>query len=131
MRILIAEDDTGNRSFLQKFMQNYGEVTLSVNGMEAVELYKASLQENRPYDLLCLDIMMPKMDGLKALGVIRQLEKQQGTGEEARMKIIMMTALDDEGYVDEAFRQGCDDYVFKPVDAEKVKESMRKLGLIK
>ena len=112
MRILIAEDDRISRNFLQKFMQSYGEVDMAVDGMEAVDLYMDSIKQNNRYDLLCLDIMMPKVDGLKVL------------------KIIMMTALADVGYVDEAFRQGCDAYASKPVDTDKVEEVMRNLGLI-
>ena len=77
MRILIAEDDRISRSFLQKFMQSYGEVDMAVDGMEAVDLYMDSIKQNNRYDLLCLDIMMPKVDGLKVLKVIRQLEKNK------------------------------------------------------
>ena len=130
MRILIAEDDRISRSFLQKFMQSYGEVDMAVDGMEAVDLYMDSIKQNNRYDLLCLDIMMPKVDGLKVLKVIRQLEKQHGISPENHLKIIMMTALADVGYVDEAFRQGCDAYASKPVDTDKVEEVMRNLGLI-
>ena len=43
MRILIAEDDRISRSFLQKFMQSYGEVDMAVDGMEAVDLYMDSI----------------------------------------------------------------------------------------
>lgn len=130
MRILIAEDDRISRSFLQKFMQSYGEVDMAVDGMEAVDLYMDSIKQNNRYDLLCLDIMMPKVDGLKVLKVIRQLEKQHSISLENHLKIIMMTALADVGYVDEAFRQGCDAYASKPVDTDKVEEVMRNLGLI-
>lgn len=130
MRILIAEDDRISRSFLQKFMQSYGEVDMAVDGMEAVDLYMDSIKQNNRYDLLCLDIMMPKVDGLKVLKVIRQFEKQHGISQENHLKIIMMTALADVGYVDEAFRQGCDAYASKPVDTDKVEEVMRNLGLI-
>lgn len=127
MRILIAEDDRISRTFLQKFMQSYGDVDVAVDGMEAVDLYMDSVKQNKPYNLLCLDIMMPKVDGLKVLKVIRQLEKQHAV---PQVKIIMMTALADVGYVDEAFRQGCDAYASKPVDTDKVEEVMKNLGLI-
>lgn len=130
MRILIAEDDRISRNFLQKFMQSYGEVDMAVDGMEAVDLYMDSIKQNNRYDLLCLDIMMPKVDGLKVLKVIRQLEKQHSIPQVDHLKIIMMTALADVGYVDEAFRQGCDAYASKPVDTDKVEEVMRNLGLI-
>ena len=130
MRILVAEDDRISRTFLQKFMSQYGEVDVAVDGMEAVDLYMDSIKTQNPYDLLCLDIMMPKVDGLKVLKVIRQLEAQKNVSEEEHLRIIMMTALADVGYVDEAFRQGCDAYASKPVDTEKVEEVMKNLGLI-
>lgn len=130
MRILVAEDDRISRTFLQKFMSQYGEVDVAVDGMEAVDLYMDSIKTQNSYDLLCLDIMMPKVDGLKVLKVIRQLEAQKKVSEEEHLRIIMMTALADVGYVDEAFRQGCDAYASKPVDTEKVEEVMKNLGLI-
>lgn len=130
MRILIAEDDRISRSFLQKFMVTYGEVDVAVDGMEAIDLYMDAIKEGKPFALLCLDIMMPKVDGLKVLKVIRQLESQNEKASDKKIKIIMMTALADIGYVDEAFRLGCDAYASKPVDTEKVEEAMRNLGLI-
>ena len=130
MRILIAEDDRISRSFLQKFMVTYGEVEVAVDGMDAIDIYMDAIKEGRPFDLLCLDIMMPKVDGLKVLKVIRQLENQNEKASDKKIKIIMMTALADIGYVDEAFRLGCDAYASNPVDTEKVEEAMRNLGLI-
>lgn len=130
MKILIAEDDRISRTFLQKFMSNYGEVDVTVDGMEAVDLYMESIKNKAPYDMLCLDIMMPKVDGLKVLKVIRQLEAQKKVPQEEHLPIIMMTALADVGYVDEAFRQGCDAYATKPIDTDKVEDVMRNLGLI-
>ena len=51
MKILIAEDDRISRNFLQKFMQEYGEVDVAVDGMEAVDLYMDSIKNNSPYAL--------------------------------------------------------------------------------
>ncbi|MCR5176055.1 MAG: response regulator [Anaerovibrio sp.] len=130
MKILIAEDDRISRSFLQKFMSGYGEVEVAVDGMDAIDLYMDAIKDKAPFDLLCLDIMMPKVDGLKVLKVIRQLEMQNNQIGGKKIKIIMMTALADVGYVDEAFRLGCDAYASKPIDTEKVEEAMKNLGLI-
>ena len=130
MKILIAEDDRISRSFLQKFMANYGEVEVAVDGMDAIDLYMDAIKDKEPFDLLCLDIMMPKVDGLKVLKVIRQLETQNKQAADSRLKIIMMTALADIGYVDEAFRLGCDAYASKPVDTAKVEEAMKNVGLL-
>ena len=130
MRILIAEDDRMSRTFLEEFMRDYGECDSAADGMETLDRCLESIRQERPYDLLCLDIMMPKVDGLKVLKVIRQLERQKNVADEDHLKIIMMTALADVGYVDEAFRQGCDAYASKPVDTDKVENVMRNLGLI-
>ncbi len=79
MKILIAEDDRLSRAFLKKAMEKYGACDVAVDGMEALDLYLESIERQEPYDLLCLDIMMPKVDGFKTLKVIRGLEKQYAT----------------------------------------------------
>ena len=130
MKILIAEDDRISRLFLEDFMQDYGQCDVAVDGKETLDLYLESVREGKPYDLLCLDIMMPKVDGLKVLRVIRGLEEQSGVGPEAHLKIIMMTALAEVNYVKEAFDLGCDAYASKPIDTDKVEEVMRNIGLL-
>ena len=91
MKILIAEDDRLSRAFLKKAMEKYGACDVAVDGMEALDLYLESIKRQEPYDLLCLDIMMPKVDGLKTLKVIRGLEKQYATPPEDHLKIIMIS----------------------------------------
>lgn len=130
MRILIAEDDLGSRRFLFKFMEKYGECDLVVDGLEAIDAFIMSLKGNSPYDLICLDIMMPKVDGVKVLRTIRNLEAQKGILPEKRSKIIMTTALAEAQYVKEAFDIGCEAYAAKPIDTQKLVEVMEKLELI-
>ena len=50
---------------------------VTVDGMEAVDAFMMALEEGNPYDLVCLDIMMPVMDGYQALVGIRNLEKKE------------------------------------------------------
>lgn len=128
MKILIAEDDRTNRAFLKEFMSDYGECDVAVDGVEALDYCMAAWKNNEPYDLLCLDVMMPKADGLKVLKVIRAIESQQQIPVEDRLRIIVMTALADVSYVDEAFKLGCDAYATKPIDTEKVSEVIQNLG---
>ena len=127
MKILIAEDDRISRSFFQKFMSAHGTCDVAVDGMEALDLYMDAVKAKAPYDLLCLDIMMPRVDGLKVLKVVRAMEQQHAL---SRAKIIMMTALADVEYVDQAFDLGCDAYASKPIDTAKVEEVLKNLGLI-
>ena len=130
MKILIAEDDQRSRTFLAKFLSDYGEVDMAQNGMEALDFVMASMKNHEYYDLLCLDIMMPKVDGLKVLKIIRTMERQQGIDDANHLPVIMMTALADMSYVDQAFELGCDAYASKPIDIAKVEEVMRNLGLL-
>ena len=130
MRILIAEDDLVSRKFLFKFLSRYGECDLTVDGLEALDAYLLSYKDNIPYDLVCLDIMMPKVDGVKVLKTIRSLEKENGITPENRVKVIMITALGETEYVQKAFEIGCEAYAAKPVDTDKLVQVMEKLGLL-
>lgn len=131
MKILIAEDDRISRTFMGKFMSKYGDCEVAVDGMEALDIFMDAFKKGEPFDLACLDVMMPKVDGLKLLKVIRTLENQHKVAPEKKVKIIMMTALADVDYVDQAFKLGCDAYAPKPVDTKKVVEVLHSLGLIK
>lgn len=131
MKILIAEDDMVSRKFLFKFLSQYGECDVVVDGMEALDAYLISVKENEPYDVICLDIMMPKVDGVKVLKAIKDFEKQRGVLEERKVKIIMITALDDTEYVHKAFEIGCEAYAAKPIDTDKLVEVMKNLDIIR
>lgn len=130
MKVLIAEDDLASRRFLSKFLTQYGEVDLVVDGLEALDAYLIAIKEEAPYDLICLDIMMPKVDGVKVLNAIRDFETKQGVVPEQRVKVIMTTALAETDYVNRAFEIGCEAYAAKPIDTNKMLEVIKKLGLI-
>jgi len=127
-RILIVEDDMVSRKFLNKYMKQYGDCDMVVDGLEAIDAYLISVKESNPYDLICLDIMMPKVDGVKVLKVIRDLEDQNKIPIEKRTKIIMTTALGETQIVKTAFDIGCDAYASKPIDIQKFSEVLNKLG---
>lgn len=131
MKILIAEDDLASRKFLAKFLSAYGDCDVTVDGTEALEAFMLAWDEDEPYDLICLDIMMPKLDGVKALKAIRELEQQKGLDDTSRAKIIMTTALNETQQVHEAFDSGCEAYAAKPIDTQKLVEVLKKLGLVR
>ncbi|MDF2523263.1 MAG: histidine kinase [Clostridiales bacterium] len=128
--ILIAEDDLNSRKFMSKFLSRYGECDVVVDGLETIDAYMMSMREKKPYDLICLDIMMPKIDGVKVLKAIRELETQKGILPEKRAKIIMTTALGETELVKTAFEYGCQAYASKPIDIDKFVEVMEKIGII-
>lgn len=130
MRILIAEDDLVSRKFLQKYLSKYGECDIVVDGLEALDAYMISLKDDKPYDLICIDIMMPKVDGVKVLKNIRDMEAQKNIEADKKAKIIMTTALAETQFVQQAFEYGCNAYAAKPIDIEKFYEVLKKLELI-
>jgi two-component system chemotaxis response regulator CheY len=130
MRILIAEDDFTSRLFMKKFLSKYGECDVAVDGIEALDAYLNSIKDGNAYDLICLDIMMPKLDGMKVLKSIRDIEKQKDITTEKQVKIIMTTALNDKQTVLNAYDAGCEAYAWKPIETDKFIAVMRNLGLI-
>lgn len=130
MKILLSEDDFATRKFMTKFLSKYGECDVTVDGMEAVDAFMMALEDGEPYDLACLDIMMPVMDGYQALMGIRNLEKQNNIPKEKEVKVIMTTALNEEQNVKMAFELGCTIYSGKPIDQNRFEQAMKKLNLI-
>ena len=130
MKILLAEDDYATRKFMASFLSKYGECDVAVDGMEAVDAFLMALDDGEPYDLICLDIMMPAMDGYQVLMSIRNLEKEHQISQEDQAKVIMATALNDEKNVKMAFDLGCSVYSGKPINQEKFEQALTKLGLI-
>ena len=80
------------------------------------------------YDLICLDVMMPVMDGYQALKNIRDIEREHHVDPADQAKVIMTTALNEEKNVKKAFELGCTVYCAKPIDLEKLKGMLEKLG---
>ena len=130
MKILLAEDDFVTRKFMKGFLSKYVECDVTVDGMEAVDAFMMALEDDAPYDLVCLDIMMPVMDGYQALMGIRNLEMERNIPKEKQAKIIMTTALNDEKNVKMAFDLGCTVYSGKPIDQDKFELVLKKFGLV-
>lgn len=130
MKSLVAEDDFASRKFITNYLSQYGDCDATVDGMEVVDAFLMAYEDGEPYDLVCLDVMMPVMDGYQALKAIRDLEEEKQIPIEERVRIIMMTALNEERNVKKAFEMGCTVYCAKPVDLTKLKEVLGKLELI-
>lgn len=130
MKILLAEDDFASRKFMDKYLSQYGECDATVDGEEAVNAYLMALEDEEPYDLICLDVMMPVMNGYQALEAIRKDEAERGVKKEDRVKIIMATALSGERVVDKAKKLECEAYAGKPINVEEFDKILKDLGVI-
>lgn len=129
MRILIVEDDFLSRRILGEMLENYGACDCVASGEEGIIAVHDGWRRDKPYDLICLDIKMPGLDGHEVLKLIRDQEEKNGIYALDMVPIIMISTLHDAKNILAAFRNGlCDVYLIKPVDPAKLKEKMAELG---
>jgi two-component system chemotaxis response regulator CheY len=127
MNILIIEDDVTSGKVLSRILQRYGTVTITTNGRLGLDSFKDALNNNTPYDLIFLDIMMPEIDGQEVLREIRKTEEMLGICGFDGVKILMTTALDDNKNIMQAFRSQCEGYLVKPILKDKVHAEIKRL----
>lgn len=131
MKALIVDDDFTSRNLLQKILSPYGEVDIAANGAEAVEAFSKALAQEKPYKLICMDIMMPGMNGIEALKRIRDIERQKNISGKDESLVVMVTALDDQKSIIESYyKSGANSYITKPIDRKLFLEMLKNTGLI-
>jgi two-component system chemotaxis response regulator CheY len=130
VRVLLVEDDFASRLMLQTFLSHYGECHVAINGREAVESCRVALEQGRKYDLICMDIMMPEMDGREAIRQVRALEESRGVLSSSGAKIIMTTAVEDIKEVSRCFNELCDAYLVKPIHLGQLLNLMKGYQLV-
>lgn len=129
-RVLIVEDDFASRRLLQRLLSRVGECDIAVDGHEGVLAFQEALNAGQPYHLVCLDIMMPKLNGQDVLKQMRDLESQRGVLSSQGSKIIMITALGDMKNVMSAYHSLCDGYIAKPITSGDLSGVLRELKFI-
>ncbi len=132
IRILIAEDEFISRTLLKEMLSPFGDCDVVINGVEAIDAIEESYcATGTRYDLVCLDIMMPKLSGHEVLREIRRIEGEKGICGPDVVKVIMVTALDDAKNIMEAMVEGrCAAYLTKPVNQICLLEQLHHLQLI-
>ena len=129
MKILVVEDDFASRRMMQRLLASYGSVDVVVDGAEAIDAFKMGWDEGRPYELVFMDIMMPRVNGQEALKKIRSMEKSMGVKSLDEVKIIMTTVMEDPKNVVEAFSEGgATAYLVKPIELSEMRAELAKLG---
>ncbi len=115
MKILVAEDDEIMRESIKHMLKQEGLTVITAeNGREAIELFQADAP-----DLVITDILMPFISGLEFIDVIRNSSKQ--------LPIIVLSAMDEEDTVMEAFNMGADDFLTKPVKSSELSIRLKRL----
>jgi len=131
VKFLIVEDHLLSRRILKELLSPFGDIDIAVNGQEALESFILAHESKRPYDLICMDIMMPVLDGIEALRIIREREQQMQVPSNLAVKVVMTTALDDPRTVIKAFNVGeATSYIVKPISKAKLLKELRALNLL-
>jgi len=130
MKTLIIDDDARNCKLLEAILKDYGECSVALDGDSAIQLFEESLKNKAPFDLVCLDIMMPEKDGYEVLRILRNLEQKLVPATDAKSRIIMVTALAEQENKAKAFYESCDGYLIKPVERKLLIEMLKKMSLI-
>ncbi|MEO5978042.1 MAG: response regulator [Chryseolinea sp.] len=119
LRILVAEDNPVNQKLTLRVLNKLGyeQIVVAQNGLEVVEKFNEQF-----YDVILMDVQMPKMDGLEATRMIRLKQYHQPV-------IISMTANAMQGDREECMKAGMDDYISKPVKLEALVSVLEKWAI--
>ena len=128
MKILLVDDQFITRALVKALLNEYGDCDVTQTGIEAIKLFEVALNSDSPYDLICLDIIMPEMDGLETLRKIRQIEEDHKLFGSDMTNVIIITSVDEKEVVMDAFKSGCEAYIVKPVCRERLFEQLDSLG---
>jgi DNA-binding response OmpR family regulator len=118
MKILVVDDDELIREILSEILKAHGflDVTMAESGEDALSKVAAA---GAPFDIFMFDIQMPGMDGIELCRQVRSFDIYR------KSPVIMITAMNDKEYVDNAFRAGATDYVTKPFDTTELVTRLR------
>ncbi|MBN1589161.1 MAG: response regulator [Pirellulales bacterium] len=130
-RFLIVDDDLISQEVLRDILSAYGSCDTVSDGQEAVDAVRIALENGTPYDLVCLDILMPNASGHDALQGIRRTEADHGLAGSDGVKVIMTTALRDSQHCLQSFREGCESYMAKPISATELLQQLYAMGILK
>ena len=130
MKILIVEDDIISQIIMEEIMSLYGECDIAKNGKDGVEAFKRALIQGKPYDLICMDIVMPEMDGHLALSEIREHEEYLDIDGHQAVKVVMISSLNDIMNIKKAFIENCESYIIKPIEKKKVCGVLERMGFV-
>jgi two-component system, chemotaxis family, chemotaxis protein CheY len=128
MRTLIVDDCALSRQLLIISIEEYSEIDVAANGKEAIDLVKQAMEMNENYNLICMDLNMPVMDGHETMQAIREMEAVSKT---SKAKFFMITSSNCPDDMIKAITEGeCDDYIMKPVMRKSIRKLLKKHALV-
>lgn len=137
MKTLIVDDEFVSRIFLQGILEPYGTVHVATNGAEAIDAVCIALDASEPYDLICMDLLMPILGGEHALTGIRKCEQKKNIPPASGAKVILTTGLQPDNSfsstrcnVLQQMKKRCDGHIVKPIKKKAFLSMLKDLKLI-
>ena len=124
-KILVVDDEVLNRKLIRESLTELANCVCVASGAEAIEAFELAIAEDKPFDIVLLDIAMPEMDGVQALKRLREIEEKKGVLFGTGTPILMVTAFTNPFM--KSFREGADGYIVKPLEPDKMIEDIRKV----
>lgn len=123
IRILVAEDNSVNQEVIKRMLklEGFADITMAGNGAEAVDLVQTAYDTNQQYDIIFMDVQMPKMDGLTATKLIKNNLRYN-------KPIIALTAFADESNVKECLSCGMSGFLSKPIKRTNLRQIITKFS---
>lgn len=128
MKILVVDDEPTARAMLSMLLEDLGEVDEAEDGEEALARVSEAFQAARPYDLVCIDLSMPGLDGHALIERLRQIE--EGVGQPERSRLIVISASRYSQDIVQAFKKQADGYLIKPVQLDKLEKLLREFSFL-
>jgi len=129
IKYLIVDDDLAVSRLLDSILSAYGRGHLAFSGAEATGIFRVALEDGQPYDLVCLDMEMPHMDGCQTVAALRKTESDHGITGKTATKVVMVTSSRDSKACIRSFSAGADAYIVKPIDEPELLFRLRELEL--
>jgi len=127
MNILVVEDDPLALSVLTLIIEPFAKFDTATDGEHAIQKYILAY-DKAPYDVVFLDLHLPRFDGQTVLEKIRQIEKEEGLEKKHRSHIVITTVVPSSEKILHDFSDLYDGYLEKPVNRQEIICQLRSLG---